>query len=257
MRLGAVTHSVDMEQRYVPLSFTAGAGTLTATAPRERQHRAARPLHALRGRRERRAVGGEDGHGQGQRPADRERSPQPAAGATFTAPATVSIAAEATDADGTVTKVEFFNGSTKLGEDTTAPYTYDWTGVAAGSYSLTARATDNLGATTTSAARTITVSAANAPPTASITSPASGATFAWHADDHHQGGGERRRRHASGRSSSSAADGATKLGEDTTAPYSYRWKNAPSGVAPAARQGDRQRRRGDHERRVGVTVRAK
>jgi hypothetical protein len=33
VRLGAVTHSVNMEQRYVPLSFTAGTGTLNATAP--------------------------------------------------------------------------------------------------------------------------------------------------------------------------------------------------------------------------------
>ena len=33
VRLGAVTHSVNMEQRYVPLSFTAGSGTLNATAP--------------------------------------------------------------------------------------------------------------------------------------------------------------------------------------------------------------------------------
>ena len=33
VRLGAVTHSVNMEQRYVPLNFTAGPGTLTATAP--------------------------------------------------------------------------------------------------------------------------------------------------------------------------------------------------------------------------------
>ena len=33
VRLGAVTHSVNMEQRFVPLSFTAGGGNLTATAP--------------------------------------------------------------------------------------------------------------------------------------------------------------------------------------------------------------------------------
>ena len=33
VRLGAVTHSVNMEQRYVPLSFTAGSGTVNATAP--------------------------------------------------------------------------------------------------------------------------------------------------------------------------------------------------------------------------------
>ena len=33
VRLGAVTHSVNMEQRYVPLSFTSGGGTVTPTAP--------------------------------------------------------------------------------------------------------------------------------------------------------------------------------------------------------------------------------
>jgi Domain of unknown function (DUF1929) len=33
VRLGAVTHSVNMEQRYVPLSFTAGAGTINASSP--------------------------------------------------------------------------------------------------------------------------------------------------------------------------------------------------------------------------------
>ena len=86
------------------------------------------------------------------------------------APATVNLAATASDADGTVAKVEFFNGATKLGEDTTAPYSFTWSGVAAGTYTLTARATDDLGGTTTSAASTITVSG-NTPPTATITSP--------------------------------------------------------------------------------------
>ena len=33
VRIGVVTHSVNMEQRYVPLTFTAGTGSLTATAP--------------------------------------------------------------------------------------------------------------------------------------------------------------------------------------------------------------------------------
>ncbi|MFJ2030582.1 glycoside hydrolase family 48 protein [Streptosporangium sp. NPDC087985] len=87
----------------------------------------------------------------------------PAAGAIFTAPATVNIAANAADSDGTVTKVEFFNGTTLLGTDTTAPYTYSWTNVAAGDYSLTARATDDKGATTTSAPVGISVQANAAP----------------------------------------------------------------------------------------------
>jgi chitinase len=81
----------------------------------------------------------------------------PASGATFTAPATVAIIASASDADGTVSKVEFFNGATKLGEATASPYTYSWTNVANGTYALTAKATDNSGNATTSASVTITV----------------------------------------------------------------------------------------------------
>lgn len=67
----------------------------------------------------------------------------PANNATFNAPASITINANAADADGNVTKVEFFNGATKLGEDLAAPYTFSWTSVAAGSYTLTTKATDN------------------------------------------------------------------------------------------------------------------
>ena len=81
----------------------------------------------------------------------------PAANASFTAPATVTLQATASDADGNVAKVEFFNGSTSLGAVMTAPYTFSWSSVAAGTYSLTAKATDNGGATTASVAVSITV----------------------------------------------------------------------------------------------------
>ncbi len=101
----------------------------------------------------------------------------PAAGAAFTAPASVAIAAAASDPDGTVAKVEFYAGSTKLGEDASAPYAFTWTNVAAGSYALTARATDNRGATTTSAAVAVTVKAPNQPPTAVVTFPSEGAVL--------------------------------------------------------------------------------
>ena len=82
----------------------------------------------------------------------------PAGGASYTAPATVSITATAADADGAITKVEFYNGATLLGTATASPYTYSWTSVAAGTYTLTAKATDNGGASTTSSAVSITVS---------------------------------------------------------------------------------------------------
>jgi len=97
----------------------------------------------------------------------------PANNATFNAGANITINATATDSDGTVTSVAFYQGSTLLGTDTTSPYTFTWNGVAAGSYVLTAKATDNSGATTTSAAVNITVNASG--PT---TYPAENATLA-------------------------------------------------------------------------------
>jgi predicted phage tail protein len=101
----------------------------------------------------------------------------PTNGATFNAPATMTISATASDTDGSISKVEFFQGPTKLGEDATAPYSFNWTNVGAGSYSLTATATDNLGATSTSAAVNIMVNGSNVSPTVSITAPTSGAVF--------------------------------------------------------------------------------
>lgn len=82
----------------------------------------------------------------------------PSNGSSFTAPAALTIQASASDPDGSVSKVELFAGALKIGEDTTAPYSVSWSNVAAGSYSLTARATDNAGAMTTSSPVTITVS---------------------------------------------------------------------------------------------------
>ncbi|MDQ3650901.1 MAG: Ig-like domain-containing protein [Acidobacteriota bacterium] len=53
----------------------------------------------------------------------------------------MTINATASDTDGTVAKVEFFQGVTKLGEDATAPYSFTSGNVAAGTYSWTAKAT--------------------------------------------------------------------------------------------------------------------
>jgi hypothetical protein len=81
----------------------------------------------------------------------------PTPGATFTAPADITLSASASDPDGTVAKVEFFQGTVKLGEVLTAPYTLSWTNVPAGSYTLTAVATDNIGVSMTSSPVVITV----------------------------------------------------------------------------------------------------
>jgi hypothetical protein len=74
--------------------------------------------------------------------------------------ADILLKADAADTDGTVTKVEFFQGATKIGEDTASPYQYLWTGVPTGAYSITAKATDNNQMSTTSAPVAINVTAA-------------------------------------------------------------------------------------------------
>jgi hypothetical protein len=58
------------------------------------------------------------------------------------APASILLTAEVTDANNDVTKVEFFNGTEKLGEDLSAPYTFQLNDLPAGTYSFTARAID-------------------------------------------------------------------------------------------------------------------
>lgn len=92
----------------------------------------------------------------------------PAPFATFAAPATLTLTAAASDADGTVSAVEFFSGSTLLGRDTTAPYALSVTLAAAATYAVTALATDNQGAAATSPPVTVVVSSGSAPGTWSV-----------------------------------------------------------------------------------------
>ncbi len=83
----------------------------------------------------------------------------PVSGATFSAPWTGTIQATASDPNpgGSVTKVEFFNNSTSLGSVASSPFNLTVSNLPADNYSLTAVATDNLGATNTSATVTLLV----------------------------------------------------------------------------------------------------
>lgn len=152
----------------------------------------------------------------------------PANGASFVAPASITIDATASDSDGTVSSVAFYQGTTLLGTDTTSPYSFAWTNVAAGSYSLTAVATDNAGATKTSTAVAITVNnPGNVAPTASITSPTAGATFSAPASITINANAA----DTDGTVSSVAFyQGTTLLGTDTTSPYSFAWTNVAAGT---------------------------
>lgn len=82
---------------------------------------------------------------------------KPLANATYSEGETITITAEATSANSSISKVEFFQGTTKLGEDNASPYAYQWTNVAPGGYSITARATDDAGETGSSSAVNVKV----------------------------------------------------------------------------------------------------
>jgi hypothetical protein len=119
----------------------------------------------------------------------------PTNGAEFAAPATIELIAEAGDVDGFATSVEFFAGTNSLGVVTnwavvdppfppggfipgTRAFFLNWTNVPSGNYILTAKATDNGGATTLSAPVNINVGpVSNAPPVVRITSPPNNAVF--------------------------------------------------------------------------------
>jgi len=69
----------------------------------------------------------------------------PAEGAVFTSPATILLQATANDEDGTVSSVEFFNDTSSLFIDNSAPYEYNWQDVPEGVYEIKAVVTDNDG----------------------------------------------------------------------------------------------------------------
>jgi hypothetical protein len=110
----------------------------------------------------------------------------PLNGTVFNVSDNISITASGSDADGSISKVEFFQGATKLGERTANPYTIIWNSAPGGAYSLSAVATDNQNVASTSTPIIIQVNAApvvNAGNNQSITLPASAALFGSATDD--------------------------------------------------------------------------
>lgn len=150
--------------------------------------------------------------------------------------ATIALAATASDPDGTVSKVEFFRqGSTiPVDTDTTgpSPFTGSWNNVAVGTYSLTAKATDNGNATGTSASRTVIVNAlpnVSLPTPPAQTAPAGGTcTFTLSATASDSDGTIAKVEFLK---SGALLPGTTgNPNPDTTAPYAFTW----SGVAPGS-----------------------
>ncbi|MBC7485323.1 MAG: discoidin domain-containing protein [Cytophagaceae bacterium] len=152
----------------------------------------------------------------------------PTTNSSFIAPATISISASASDADGTISKVEFFNGSVWLGEDLTSPYSYNWFGVMSGTYTLSAKASDNTGGIAYSSNVVVNITTAvNQLPLVSLTAPVHNSSFTSPAT-------------ISIEASASDADGTISkleffngnvwVGEDLTSPYSYNWAGMMAGT---------------------------
>jgi hypothetical protein len=152
----------------------------------------------------------------------------PADNTTVTVGGTVNISADAADGDGWVTWVEFYAGSARINLDSISPYSFDWRPMVAGTYVITARATDDDSAVTTSQSVTVNVlpSPDNVPPTVGITSPTNNATV-------HRSSGTIIRANA-GDSDGAIIKvefyaGGTLLGTDTSTPYTVFWRPSSTG----------------------------
>ena len=148
----------------------------------------------------------------------------PAAGATIKN--TVTLSATASD-NFSVARVEFYDGTTLLGTDTTSPYSLSWdTRTAAnGTHALTVRAYDTAGLVGTSPEVSVTVNNDVTPPTVAFSAPAEGAVILGTVS-------------LSATASDNVAvtkvefyEGTTLLGADASSPYSYSWntRNVPNG----------------------------
>jgi hypothetical protein len=156
----------------------------------------------------------------------------PANGASFITGTIIPIIVTATD-NGSVTSVEFFVDGNSIGTDNSSPYSFNYTGTS-GSHTLTANATDNLGAIGTSTLVTITVGS-NPPPTVSITSPANGDLFVAPAvvtitADASDPNGTI--------ASVNFYVNGSLVGTDATSPYSFNWTSTIGTVNLTARATD-------------------
>lgn len=183
--------------------------------------------------------GGGNGRGGGETPPAVSNHPpgivlvSPTPGTTVLTGESVRVEAEASDTDGDVVQVDFFEGATLLGTVFTPPFRIDWTAAPARVFSLTAVATDDGGAVTTSTPVSITVhppgtiGPANRPPSVLLTSPLNGASFTDRAavtitaEAADPGGGV---------ASVEFFDGSASLGLQSRPPFGLVWTATPPGT---------------------------
>lgn len=150
---------------------------------------------------------------------------EPAVNKIFSQHATITIKANATQGEEPISKVEFFNEATLLGESILAPFSFTWKDVPVGTYQLSARVTDQGGTIRSSAMISIEV-LVSLPPEVSITSPENNQFIPENSNIEITA--------AATDSDGSISkveffNGTEKIGEATAAPYSFNWQNIPQG----------------------------
>jgi hypothetical protein len=148
----------------------------------------------------------------------------PTNGATFGPTNAVILAADASDSDDSVKKVDFYVDDHLVGSVTNSPYSVTWAHPTAGNHVAIARAVDSFGAQALSKA--VKFSVTNSLPTISLTSPTNNAVFPEKSDITFTADAS-----DSGGTITKVTFWANDrlIGTATTAPYTVTWTNAPAG----------------------------
>ncbi len=154
----------------------------------------------------------------------------PADGARFISGASIALSADAVDGDGRVARVEFFVDDAKIGESSASPYGFIWSGSVVGRHQITARATDDQGATHTSDPVTVQIDApapVNQSPVITWVAPPNGSQA---------GVGEAVALAVAATDSDGIVvrveyfAGVSKIGESTVAPFQFVWVSPSAGA---------------------------
>ena len=151
----------------------------------------------------------------------------PTDNSAFTNPPSITLTADATDSGANVRNVGFYANDRFLGRVTTSPYSLNWSNPPSGHFALFARAEDEFGRSALSTPIHIIV--VDIDPTVTITNPTNGANFLVHQDIPMAADVSDSDPNATISNVSFFANGHL-LGKTSSAPYSFIWSNAPSGL---------------------------
>lgn len=171
----------------------------------------------------------------------------PIANATFTQGTTITLTATASDDDGSIARVEFYDGVNLVASATVAPYSVSLTNAATGSHQISAKAIDNLGGQTTSNIHSIVVSEkvpetpvqdntdvvtppVLPPSTIKLTSPLSNSNYSTLSSFTVSAVDTQKVDKTNKLVKVEFYDGATLIKKDTSKPYSFTWKKLTPGT---------------------------